>query len=195
MRWEDLSMTKRQISAKDFLIDLRSGLTDSDLISKYKITPKGLQSALRKLVEAEQLTQTEYRSRYSGYEDTVTLDLDSMKQSCELLSSCLVTIYDESDPNYFGSICDIAQNGFIMNGGKAKKDEVRTLVLDAQDFFEVDSFRVEARCRWCKQQNLDDFISGFEITQISERAKQHLDQLVRKVKIQELYDSGEMRSF
>lgn len=52
-------LTKRTIEAKEFIRDIRSGMTDPELIEKYSLMPKELQRVLRYLVDAGLITQQE----------------------------------------------------------------------------------------------------------------------------------------
>ena len=56
-------MNKRKISGKQLLSDIKSGMSDAQLMAKHDLTPKGLQSALSKLVEAGLLNAASLRER------------------------------------------------------------------------------------------------------------------------------------
>jgi hypothetical protein len=66
-------MTKREIYAKEILNDIRSGMDYSNLMEKYKLTLKGLDSAFRKLLSAGLISEKELNSGKRGYEETVNL--------------------------------------------------------------------------------------------------------------------------
>ncbi len=66
-------MNKRKIDAVSFVQDVRAGLTDLQLMTKYRLTNKGLQSAFDKLLSAKLLTQTDLDFRPLEYDDTVSL--------------------------------------------------------------------------------------------------------------------------
>src|SRR5271157_985819 len=48
-------MNKLKISAREALNDIRSGMNDGELMKKYNLTAKGLESLFRKLIEAKVL--------------------------------------------------------------------------------------------------------------------------------------------
>jgi len=52
-----------KIVAREAVKDIKSGMTDADLMEKYKLTPKGLESLFRKLVEANLLEESFARRR------------------------------------------------------------------------------------------------------------------------------------
>ena len=68
-------MPKTEIRAKAALHDIRAGLDDFELMEKYKLTDKGLQSLFRKLIGAGLLSPAELDDRQSPLVSTITLDL------------------------------------------------------------------------------------------------------------------------
>ena len=57
-------MIKPKIDAKQALQDIRSGMTDAQLMDKYNISARGLESLLKKLVQAGVLLQSEIDDRH-----------------------------------------------------------------------------------------------------------------------------------
>jgi hypothetical protein len=74
-RAKELSMDKRKITAREVLRDIRSGLSDQDLMEKYTLSAQGLQSVFHKLVNAGVITQPELDDRVPITERTVDLGL------------------------------------------------------------------------------------------------------------------------
>lgn len=68
-------MDKRKITAREVLRDIRSGLSDQDLMEKYTLSAQGLQSVFHKLVSAGVITQPELDDRVPITERTVDLGL------------------------------------------------------------------------------------------------------------------------
>jgi hypothetical protein len=56
-------MNKRKISAKQLVSDIKSGLSDAQLMAKHDLTAKGLQSAFSKLTEAGLINASSLRER------------------------------------------------------------------------------------------------------------------------------------
>ena len=50
---------KKSLSAKTVLTDVKAGMSDSELMSKYRLSAQGLKSLLRKMIDAGLLTQAE----------------------------------------------------------------------------------------------------------------------------------------
>jgi hypothetical protein len=61
-------MSKAKINAREVVQDIKSGMTDPELMQKYSLTPKGLESLFSKLVQAKILEQSfvEVRGASSG---------------------------------------------------------------------------------------------------------------------------------
>lgn len=175
--------TKRQIKAKDLVTDIRSGMSDATLMTKYKLSAKGLQSAFQKLLQAGVLTTHDFSSRPKLYEDTVTIDLESLGLDVESNLVCLLPISDLGRPEWTGTVCEIGENGVLIKGLEGSVGEVRAFLIDAGDFFHVDPFSFEARCVQCKKSAQDQSnLAGFEITSIGNEDRENLRRLMRKLK-------------
>jgi uncharacterized protein (DUF433 family) len=73
---ERVRIEKRTIRAKDVVQDIRSHMTDAQLMEKYQLSARGLQSVLKKLVQHNLLSESDLSWRPVGYDDTVAIDLD-----------------------------------------------------------------------------------------------------------------------
>ena len=67
--------TKRTINANEIVKDIRSRMTDLQLMKKYTLSARGLESVMKKLLEAKLITKAEFNWRPVEYDDTVILDL------------------------------------------------------------------------------------------------------------------------
>ena len=56
-------MGKQTVRAKDVLRDLKAGVTDAELMNKYRLSEKGLQSLFRKLKEGGFVSDADIRDR------------------------------------------------------------------------------------------------------------------------------------
>lgn len=68
-------MPKRTIDAREILKDIKSGLSDSELMEKYSLSARGLQSLFQKLQSANLVSREELEDRAPLTERTVTLDV------------------------------------------------------------------------------------------------------------------------
>ncbi len=70
-------MAKRQIRIRAALADVRSGLSETELMDKYQLAAKGLQSLLTKLVASELITQEELERHLPGFMQSARLSEES----------------------------------------------------------------------------------------------------------------------
>jgi len=61
---------KPKINAKDIVRDIRAHVTDAELMEKYQLSAKGLQSVFEKLLETNSITRAEFEWRPTPYQDT-----------------------------------------------------------------------------------------------------------------------------
>jgi hypothetical protein len=64
-------MPKRKISAKELAADIRGGMDDSSLMTKYGLSSPGLENAFKKLVQANIFRESELVARRLVAEKTV----------------------------------------------------------------------------------------------------------------------------
>jgi hypothetical protein len=175
---------KRKIKGKDFIRDIRSGMTDSQLMENYNLSINGLQKVFRKLVDSGAMRMEELYRRNPLGDDSVVIDLNNLNLSPDDGLECLVQIFDATDPGRCGAVCEIGENGLEVSGIKANVGENRSFLIDARDFFEVDEFHFQAKCVWCDESPVDQSpVAGFEITGILSQDLENLRELVRRIKI------------
>jgi len=98
---------KATINAKDLIGDIRSGMDDAALMSKYKLSSKGLQSAFSKLIGSRLISIEEiFGERRSGLADTVIIDDQTLIETYfdTLRPLCLVTKGQESKGQFNWSL-------------------------------------------------------------------------------------------
>ncbi len=60
-------MEKRAIRAKDVVRDIRSHMTDAQLMEKYQLSAKEFQSVLKKLIKHNLISESDLEVRPVGY--------------------------------------------------------------------------------------------------------------------------------
>jgi hypothetical protein len=178
-------MHKRTIKAKDIVNDIRSGLSDSKLTSKYGLSLKGLQSVFTKLVQAKAILPEELFDRAPVLaEDSVTIE--SVRMLPREKIEVTIPVCDFADPNKVGELRDLSLAGVGVRGLETRKGEIRNLLLVPCDLFPVDSFSFEAVCRWVKRRRSEGIVdAGFEITGISQEGKKQLQKVIRLLSLRE----------
>ncbi len=66
--------TKRTVKARHAVNDIRTGMTDSELMQKYGLSAKGLQRLFLKLLQVKAITQSELNRRSESFLDTMMIE-------------------------------------------------------------------------------------------------------------------------
>jgi uncharacterized protein (DUF433 family) len=61
--------SKKKVAADEVLKDLRANVSDADLMTKYKLSDKGLRSMMKKLYEGGYLSKKDYQRRTQGKDE------------------------------------------------------------------------------------------------------------------------------
>jgi hypothetical protein len=171
---------KLRIKAKDIIADLRSGITEAALMTKYNISSEALQKALTQLLEDGYISQAEYDWRPTEYYDDVIIE--SMRELPRLKLDLDVPVLDTDDPVIQGLVRDITERGLKVEGIPCRVDETRRLAILTDQLARIDPVEFEANCRWVSKDSDDKYIAGFQITRISEKSLSDLRALIQAFK-------------
>ncbi len=172
------------IKAKEIIADIRSGMTEGDLMNKYGVSRKGLQNAFRQLVLARAVT---------SHELTMVLGLpyesqepENLRQAPRYYLDFELPIHELEHPEIEGIVRDLAEGGVGVIGIETEVDEIKTFVILGDEFGAVDPFQFEAQCRWVNRQDPGEpIMSGFRITNIEDQHRRSLHQLIRIVTVED----------
>ena len=175
---------KRKISAKDIINDIRGGMTDSELMDKYRLSLKGLQSIFRKLEAVKAIKPSELYGRFPGFDDTI--EIEQIRKDLRDYLELSLPVYEMESPEKIGSVRDISTKGIGARGIKAAPGDVKNLVINPVNLFSIDAFSFEAVCRWVRRDGPNrDYVGGFEITAISNDNEKSLRDLVSKISLRD----------
>lgn len=168
---------KREIRLGHLVTDIRSGLTDTDLRRKYRLSSRGLQSAFKKLADSGAI-------RAFGPEEVTAPEeywavIDNMRQSPRLRPHFVIPVIDGEDKKNKGIMRDITLRGIGTSQMRARPEETKTLIIPHDELGEYGSFSFEAQCRWCELMPDGHYMAGFEITNISLGCFNELQCLIR----------------
>jgi hypothetical protein len=170
--------SKRAINAKEIAKDIRSGMARSELITKYQLTPRMLQSALKKLVHAKKLSPSELSGDLS-YQYRAESP-EKVRGEARFCLDFDLPIFEKGYHEIRGRIVDISERGVGVVGPSARVGEIRHFVVHHEDFFEIEPFSFEAECRWTKgEQDRLESLSGYRIIRISDKDLDELRKLIR----------------
>jgi hypothetical protein len=167
---------KREIEAKDLIFDIRAGMTDSQLMEKYRLTYRGLKSALNKLLNVQAIDPEELNDKFPLYE---VITADDMRQLVKPPFPLPVTIYESHRSDEKGVIRHVSEQGIGIKGLEARVGETKHLVLDATEFAALELISFYAQCRWVKRKDSGEYFAGFEIVRISKEGFEELKKMIQ----------------
>jgi len=171
-------MTERKtIKAKEIVADIRSGMSDQQLMSKYELSAEGLASVFNRLQESGTVKSSELLGRSFSHDDTANLG-DLRKRPRHYFVLPLV-IREAGDPRNTGEILDASEKGVAVKGMKARPGQTHRLVIDAWNVDGIRTLSFEAVCRWNRRDDHGSHLAGFEITKISASDLTELRKLIR----------------
>lgn len=170
---------KRKIRAKDIVADVRAGLTNAQLMEKHQLSPEGLKGIFDKLVQAQALLELELADR--EWEAPESSEEESAAaESVRSYVMFRLPIYDLDDMTVEGYVHDISEHEFMAEGIVAQIGDVKSLLIQADEFADVYPFSFDAVCRAVETRGgPEDLAATFEITSISEVGRGELRKLCR----------------
>ncbi|MFC1835451.1 hypothetical protein ACFL2Q_12065 [Thermodesulfobacteriota bacterium] len=170
---------KRVLQAKDIIADIRSGMADADLMQKYRLTSKGLQSAFTKLLNNRLVTVEEIYGQHRSLEDD-TVIVDDLRLLRRHYLAVAIPIYETAFPDQAGRLRDITERGIGISGIPARLGERKAFLIPAKDISGVESIEFEAECIWADPgTSREKWTAGFQVITITEEALQNLRELMQ----------------
>lgn len=171
---------KPLVDAQAFIRDVRNGLDDRELMTKYRIAGRQFTGVLIEFVDSD-------LSDVGGLQDfqevgAVCADFTSIqdlrrtpRQSCDG-----VLAEDSRRPTRQCSLLDVSEQGFRLTGMDSRVGEVATFRIICENIPQIGSFEVDAKCRWTDQdfRGPESATSGYEIINISYGSFRCLKQLL-----------------
>jgi PilZ domain len=166
--------SRRRISARQVVEDIRCGTAVMELLQKYKLTSNELRRLLDKLLHSRLLDQRELDS-WSTLNHEITV-IRGIRQDARITIEFPLKVQDCGHPYKQGIVRDLSQKGIGVLGIKVRVGETRTLVVRLNGIADCTSVRFEAKCRWVIQTEAEgqECIAGFEITGIEDAALNEL---------------------
>jgi hypothetical protein len=167
-----------RIKAKEIMNDIRSGMTDAQLMEKFDRTSKGLKRIFRKLVQAKAVKHSELYEKSPMYRDMVDQILSREFPRARVTVRLRIFDSESSDRGY---VRDLSEKGLRVAGFKVEVGDTKTFLLPADLLTETKTIRFEAACRWVKTMGTDTkfIMAGFEIINISDQDQEDLLKFLR----------------
>jgi uncharacterized protein (DUF433 family) len=131
---EFIVAAKRRIDTKELVTDIRSGVTDVELMEKYKLSSRGLQRVFAKLVDSGAVMADDISGRSIAYDDSVALKRG--RGSIRALPILSIDIHEKSNPQIIGRIKDLSEVGVGVRGLEAQVGELKSLLVVPDEFLE-----------------------------------------------------------
>ncbi len=172
----------QKINVRQLVADIRSGATETDLMKKYSLSPRGLQSAFWKLVRAGIVSWDELLCPHKDFDDTVTLEKNRQWPRCYPI--LVVEVYDEQNPVNRGKVLDLSEKGIGTLGVETTVGQEKTLMLVPDDFTDIKPFAVRAECRWANKLSPKRLMrAGFEIVGVDSAETKDLQDLLQVITV------------
>jgi hypothetical protein len=171
--------SKKIVNAKDIVDDIRAGMSDAQLMTKYGLSSKGLQSAFTKLVNNRIMSVEEiYGQPRSSDEDTVIIDDMALIQKHFL--TVTAPVYEVTRPQIKGRLHEITERGLTIAGIESRIGEIKSFIIPCREFLAADHISFEAECLWAElKQGSKLWIGGYQITKISRESLDGLRELIQ----------------
>jgi hypothetical protein len=172
--------SRRRISTKQLIADVRAGMSNQELMGKYKLTAIGLENAFKQLVETKSINPDELFGPPTLRHDAVLpqgiRELERYYLDFEL------PVIDTGPPEIDGKVRDITEKGLGVVGIPSEIGDVKTLLILHEEFVVIEPFLFEAQCRWVRKSPQDgEVTAGFLITRIADEDHKQLKQLIELV--------------
>lgn len=152
--------------ARNVLKDVRSGLTDGELMDKYQIAYPDLEKIFNQLLESQAITRGELYGRSSFFLETVSVD--TLPESSVHYLAFPIPISDAMNPKAMGRLRTLGETEVGTVGIEAKREEYRTLVVFPEKFVDIGPITFDAMCVWSKSQPEGNYAT-FRITYITQK--------------------------
>ncbi len=168
---------KRKISEKSVREDIRSGLSETELMAKHHLSPIGLQNLFRKLVEARSFKHQDLYNRFVSYRKKTDQLKRRKTRRAEL--SLPLSVHDVGSTS-FGIVRDISLTGLRVAGIKYKVGDVTTFQLPIDVLMNADPLLLIAKCQWVSEKGNQRkyFVAGFELVDLSPADQKVLSEFI-----------------
>jgi PAS domain S-box-containing protein len=168
---------EKRINAGEIAKDLQLGLSDAQLMDKYKLSLKGLLSLYKRAVEAGIIDACEVHRRFGLSESLVTLE--DCRNFPRITIQKTIQIHDIDRPEIKGTISNISESGLRTEALESARGDVRTLVIQPHEVTGTEPLVIEAKCCWSEYQSDGSCTAGYEVVGI---LRGNLKDLVAQIK-------------
>lgn len=170
---------KRHIHAKEIVPDILRGMTDAQLMQKYKLSPKGLRSAFDKLVKYRLLTVQEL-CRQSVPKPGETIIIDDLGLLSRRYLTINVPIHFTRHPQVQGTLWYVTEKALAITDLDCEVGEFRSFTIPCRRYLDADEITFQAECIWTSLKEASQTrVTSFRIISISPEDLDLLRQLMQ----------------
>jgi hypothetical protein len=156
-----LAPPSKKIPVREFLADFRAGMTDTEMIDKYQISPHQLRSIFKRLLDRQVIDPIAFEAWQIFGNNDVPLDI---RRYPRIALESRPPVYDAANPENRGVIIDVSAHGLGVEGLRARFDEMMTLIVPSTEVTPFGPIAFDARCRWMRANvGRDCFAGGFYV--------------------------------
>ena len=141
----ELAPSKRKIPFREFVADFQIGMTDTELIDKYHISPNQLRSIFKRLLDRRIIDPISFEAWQIFGNTHVPLDV---RKHPRIALASRPPIYEAENPDNKGVIINVSSHGLAVRGLRTQLDEMMTLVVPRTRATPFGPITVDVRCRW-----------------------------------------------
>ena len=169
--------SRKSISAKECVHDIRSKMSDDEIGEKYQISSKHLKKIFRVLVDSRAISHSELYALSPLYRKACD-DIQSRRKP-RIDLTVRLPIYEVGSSTK-GIVRDISEKGFRVAGISSVPGETKAFQLPVEMFIGFDPLLLVAKCIWVetKGKHIAYPVAGYEIKNISEHDLEALRKLV-----------------
>ena len=171
---------RKRIKIREIVGDVRSGMTDSQMMEKYQIDHEALQALFKKLLDLKAISSDALFGEASLACDTSIPT--HVREMDRYVLDFDIPVYEEGYTEIQGRVHDITEKGIGIRGLLVRVADVKTLVVLGDAFGVVAPFDLRAICRWSGLDGSDgQYAAGFQILEISDEAMEELRKLIKLI--------------
>ncbi len=173
---------KRQIPAGPVVADIRAGMTNAELMSKYRVSATMLEKIFKKLLDANTVTPRDLDGRRLSPQEGVMHGPIRQEPRCLTIMRLPITDMDNLNGDFH--VKELSEKGLRIGNLSANVGERKNFLIQASEYADVQPFSFEAECRWAKNEtNGERPVAGFEITRISDDDLRQLREFIQTATI------------
>ena len=173
--------TKRKIKAIEIVSDIRLGMTNPQLMDKYKVSEANLSHIFKMLIDTHSIEQSELEQLLSP--PPAKLDISNGIPVHEHYMFRRLPIHDIKNPINKGIIADISERNLTISGVSANAGDTMEFFVHTDYFADVSPFAFEAQCQWASSAEDGNLYSSFDITSISKEGLNEIRRIVRALTV------------